>query len=222
MRQVQEKLKQVFEGVYEINGKLATLNLSPGSKVYNEELISIDGVEYRTWNPYRSKLAAAILKGLKNFKIKSNSNVLYLGAATGTTSSHVSDIAKNGSVFCVEISQRNMRELIKVCEIRSNMLPILADANNVAIYNSIIKECDIIYQDVATPNQADILEKNSIMLKKGGYAYFIIKSQSIDISKKPEEVFDMQLGKLKGFKVLEKIDLEPYDSMHLFAVLKKV
>ncbi len=214
--------KELFEGVYLINGKLATENLVKGSKAYTEELVQIGNKEYRLWNPYRSKLAAAILKGLKNFKIEKDSSILYLGAATGTTASHVSDIAREGSVFCVEISQRNIRELIKVCEKRSNMLPILADANDIDKYRNIVGDCDIIYQDVSTSNQADIMEKNSIMLKKGGYAYFIIKSQSIDISKKPEEVFDIELGKLKSFEILEKIDLEPYDSMHLFVVLRKV
>ncbi len=215
------EVKELFSQVYAIDGKLATANLSKGNRVYNEELIEVNGREYRTWNPYRSKLAAAILKGLKNLKIGKESNVLYLGAATGTTASHVSDIASNGAVFCVEISQRNMRELIKVCEKRPNMFPILADANNTNEYEKEVGQCDAIYQDIASPDQAEILNKNSHMLKKGGFAYFVIKSQSIDIAREPEEVFNMEISALKGFDVLERIDIEPYDSMHLFVVLRK-
>lgn len=215
-------IKEIFEGVYTIDGKLATLNLSKGVRVYNEELVKQNSKEYRLWNPYRSKLAAAILNGLKTFDIRKDSNVLYLGAASGTTPSHISDIVVDGQLFCVEFSERNMRDLIKVCETRNNMMPLLSDANNIEEYLDIVKKCDIIYQDVSAKEQADILNKNSIMLKENGTAYFVIKSQSIDISKKPELVFKDALEEAsKNFNVLEKIDLEPYDSLHMFSVLTK-
>jgi len=218
------QFKELFDGVYTINGKIATANLVKQNRVYGEELISLNGTEYRLWNPYRSKLAAALLKGLKSFGIKRGDTVLYLGAATGTTASHVSDIVgTEGRVFCVEISERNVRELLNVCEARENMVPLLADARFPERYDEAIGVCNIIYQDVAAKDQSDILKINSRLLKKGGYAYFIIKSQSIDISKAPERVFESELENLKGlFKVVERIGLEPYDSMHLFSVLKRL
>jgi fibrillarin-like pre-rRNA processing protein len=217
-------MDKVFEGVFSIDGRIATVNLDRGRKVYNEMLTEIGGKEYRFWNPYRSKLSAAILKGLKNFHIKADSKVLYLGAATGTTVSHVSDIARDGRIYAVEFSERNMRELIKVCERRKNILPILEDARYTERYEQYIEgvKCDVIYQDVASKEQADILLKNAKFLKKGGYAYFVIKSQSIDISRKPEEVYKEALDKVGGdFEVLERIGIEPYDSMHMFSVLRK-
>ena len=84
-----------IQGVYKFKNKLFTENLksSKGLKVYNEKLVKFKENEYRSWNPHRSKLAAAILNGL-SIKIKPDSNVLYLGAATGTTVSHISDILK--------------------------------------------------------------------------------------------------------------------------------
>lgn len=216
-------LKQIFDGVYLIDNRLATLNKAKGRRVYNEELVSIDGNEYRLWNPYRSKLAAAILNGMKEFHIKKDSRVLYIGAATGTTASHVSDIAYDGQVFCIELSERNMRELLNVCESRDNMLPILADANNINEYIDSVGKCDIIYQDASAREQSGILNKNSVMLEKDGYAYFIIKSQSIDISKDPKQVFQEELRNTSSnFKTLEKIDIEPYDSLHMFYVLRKI
>lgn len=217
-------LRQLFPGVYFIDNKLATLNLARGYRVYNEELVIIDGKEYRLWNPYRSKLAAAIIHGLKNFSIRNGDKVLYLGAATGTTSSHVSDIVgKDGCVYGVELSERNMRDFIDVCRQRSNMLPILADARYPDRYKGVVEQCDVIYQDVSARDQAHILIENSRFLKKNGSAYFVIKSQSIDISKKPNEVYKNELDKLKGrFLMQEKLSLEPYDSMHLFTVLRKI
>ena len=217
-------LSLAFPGVYLLDNRLATLNLAKGCKVYGEDLVDIEGKEYRLWNPYRSKLAAAVKCRLKNFYMKGGNKVLYLGAATGTTASHVSDIVgKEGRVYGVELSERNIREFIGVCEKRSNMLPILADARYTDSYKEIVDQCDLIYQDVSARDQAHILIENSKFLKKGGYAYFVIKSQSIDISKKPNEVYKNELEKLEGrFVVLERMGLEPYDSMHLFTVLRKI
>ncbi len=217
------KVNEMFTGVYRIDGKLATKSIVPGVRSYSEELAQSNGEEYRLWNPYRSKLAAAILNGLKHFEFNDKSAVLYIGAATGTTASHISDVASDGRLYCIELSERNMRELIKVCEDRQNMLPILADARYIDSYKESMEECDVIYQDVSAREQASILKINSRFLKKGGYAYFVIKSQSVDVSKDPKEVFESELRSLSGqFEVLEKIRLEPYDKMHLFTVLKKL
>jgi len=110
-----------------------------------------------------------------------------------------------------------------VCESRRNILPILSDAMATDNYVDVIEKCDFIYQDISARNQAEILLENEIFLKKGGYAYFIIKSQSIDISISPKDVYRNELEKLKGkFELVESLSLEPYDSMHLFAVLKKL
>ncbi|MDE1849140.1 MAG: fibrillarin-like rRNA/tRNA 2'-O-methyltransferase [Candidatus Micrarchaeota archaeon] len=215
--------KELFDGVFSIEGKLATVNMVPRRKVYGEELVEIDGREYRMWNPYRSKLAAAIMMGLKSMRIAEGDSVLYLGASTGTTSSHVSDIVgENGAVYCVEISERSMRDLLKVCEARKNMLPIFGDARRVEDYADDVKKVDAIYEDVAAPDQADILIRNSTLLKKRGLAYIAIKSQSIDISKRPKEVFEGFLERVSGhFTVVETIDIGRYDKKHLFVVLKK-
>ena len=218
------QFKELFPGIYLIDGKLATVNLSRGKKVYGEELVVNGDIEYRLWTPYRSKLSAALLNGLKNMHIKEGSSVLYLGAATGTTVSHVSDIAsKSGRVYAVELSERNVRNLIDLCEARKNILPILSDAMATDNYVDVIEKCDFIYQDISSRNQAEILLENAVFLKKEGYAYFIIKSQSIDISVSPKEVYKKELDRLKGtFELVESLSLEPYDSMHLFAVLKKI
>ncbi len=217
------QFKQIFEGVYKIDNKLATKNLFKGTRVYDEEFVEYEGEQYRLWNPYRSKLAAAIINGLKDMEIRPGSKVLYLGAATGTTSSHVSDIVgKDGIVYCIEISERNMRELVKVCEMRTNMLPMLEDARNVNSYTKDVGSCDVIYQDISSQDQADILIRNSVLLKARGIAYVAIKSQSIDVTKKPALVFKEFLEEIsKHFNVLEKIDVAPYSKMHLFVVLQK-
>ncbi len=217
------EVKRVFEGVYRVGGKLATKSMAPGTRSYSEELVKEGKDEYRMWNPYRSKMAAALLNGLKGFALKGGSRILYIGAATGTTASHLSDIVgKEGVVYCIELSERNMRELIRVCEARTNMLPILGDARQVELYANDIEGCDVIYQDASAREQAQMLMVNSRFLKKGGIAYFIIKSQSVDVSMQPKDVFKMELKVLEHeFELLETVELEPFDRMHMFCVLRK-
>src|SRR5207247_11095076 len=85
-----------FEAIYTLarEGKerLATRSLTPGTTVYGEDIVRIGDEEFRIWDPFRSKLAAAILKGLSQVAIVTGKKVIYVGAASGTNASHVSDI----------------------------------------------------------------------------------------------------------------------------------
>src|SRR5574341_845585 len=186
-----EKVEEVFPGVFRVERKLATRNLAPGKKVYGEELVKASGVEYRLWEPRRSKLGAALAKGLRNMPVKPGARVLYLGAASGTTVSHVSDIVgERGTVYAVEFAPQVMRDLIAVVEERANILPLLRDARKPAAYADAVGEpVDVVFEDVADPQQARILiENGKVFLRKGGWALFAVKSRSVDVTLKPEEI----------------------------------
>ncbi len=218
-----EKPEEMFENVYRVEGKIATLNFAPGIRVYGEKIVRLESGEYRIWDLFRSKLAGAIRKGLQNLEIKPGAKVLYLGAASGTTASHVSDIlGKDGELYCVEFAQRSMRDLIAVCEKRPNMMPIHADANHPNEYED-IGAVDVVYQDVSQPNQSEILIKNcAAFLKKGGVAYLCVKSQSIDVTLPPRQVFEIVKNQLAPhFDIEQEYELAPYDLDHLFLVLRK-
>lgn len=215
-----------FDNVYwvEISDRkvLATKNLAPGISVYGEKLIKEKGIEYRLWDPFRSKLAGAIMKGLKNMPIKPGSTILYLGASTGTTISHVSDIIDiNGLVFGVEVSARVARELMdKVVKYRKNVIPIVEDARRPDRYAQFIfKKADVLYSDIAQPDATEITLNNSLMfLKKGGYLVLIVKARSIDPVLPTGEIIKREAKKLEdaGFKVIEILNLNPYDKEHGF------
>ncbi len=198
----------------------ATKNLVPGSVVYNEQLVEETTHEYRIWDPYRSKLSAALLRGLKAFAFAPNISVLYLGASSGTTASHVSDlIDSDGRVYCVEFAPRVMRDLVQVCATRKNMIPIMADARRPESYVQIPELVDVLYQDVAQPNQARILVNNAKwFLKPGGTAYVAIKARSIDVSAKPARLFEREEKTLtqSGFTVVDRLALDPYSADHIF------
>jgi fibrillarin-like pre-rRNA processing protein len=198
---------------------LATQNLINGNSVYGEKIIKIDDIEYRLWDPFRSKLAGAILKGLKENPIKESSKVLYLGASTGTTVSHVSDIVGNkGIVFAVEPSVRVARELLEnVCSKRDNIIPIIADARSYLKYMGYFGIADNIYCDIAQPDQTTIAIDNcKSYLKDNGDLLIVIKSRSIDVLEDPKIVASNEAKKLEenDFTILQTINLEPFEKDH--------
>ena len=206
--------------------RLTTKNLASGHQVYGERLVKFQGIEYRVWDAFRSKLAAAILKGLETVPIQSGHKVLYLGAASGTTASHVSDIVgEKGYVHCIEFAARSIRDLVNnVCAFRMNMSPILADARLPERYSALVEKVDDIYCDIAQPEQAKILADNAdLFLINQGWIMLAVKAQSIDVTKKPSDVYKEEMNTLKnrGFKIEQVVQLEPYDKAHAMIVAKK-
>ena len=190
-------------------------------KVYNEKLVKYKGKEFRSWNPYRSKLSAAILNGLV-FNIKSDFKVLYLGAATGTTVSHMSDILEEGIIFSVEKSPIATKKLLVLSEKRTNIIPILEDAYHPDRYSVVTPQVDLIYQDISQRNQAEIFVLNvNRYLKKKSTGIFMVKARSVDVSLKPEKAYEQVCSKLKynGLKIKEKIDLNPYEKDHAAIII---
>jgi fibrillarin-like pre-rRNA processing protein len=216
-----KKFPAVYQATLETgNQRLATKNLTPGRNVYGERLVHFKGNEYRIWDAFRSKLAAAILKGLKKVPIKPNNSVLYLGAASGTTASHVSDIiGTQGHIYCVEFASRSIRDLVdNVCTYRSNMSPILEDARFPEEYSIFMQgRVDNIYCDIAQPEQARILADNAdLYLKNAGWITLAVKAQSIDVTKEPAMIYKHEIEVLesRSFLIKEVVHLEPYDKAH--------
>ena len=218
-------VKEVFPGIYYIeyeDGRrvLATKNLVPGHTVYDEKLVRFKGVEYRVWNPYRSKLAAAIINGLKEVPVKPGSKILYLGIASGTTASHISDIIRtSGIIYGIEFAPRPLRDLIKVAEVRRNIIPLLKDARLPHEYSYIGETVDILYADLAQPFQAEIFIRNAKMfLRPKGSGLIAIKARSIDVTRPPDEIFEEQKKILEeegNFEVVEGVRLDPYARDHI-------
>lgn len=213
-------MKEIFPGVFKDGNRLYTVNLTPGKRVYGEQLLG----DKREWQPERSKLGAAIVNGLREMPIKSGSIALYLGASTGTTVSHVSDIiGKDGFVYGIEFAERVLRSLLNLANERKNIAPLKADARKTEEY-AWVEECDAVFCDIADPQETQIAIRNcNEFLKNGGYLLLSVKSQSIDVTKKPREIYEQEKRKLEkhGFVVLEMIDLEPHEDKHAMIVARK-
>ncbi|GAV51652.1 hypothetical protein ZYGR_0AF01230 [Zygosaccharomyces rouxii] len=226
------------DGIYIARGKedlLVTKNVAPGESVYGEKRISVeepskeDGVpptkvEYRVWNPFRSKLAAGIMGGLDELFIAPGKKVLYLGAASGTSVSHVSDVVgPEGVVYAVEFSHRPGRELIAMAKKRPNVVPIIEDARHPQKYRMLLGMVDCVFADVAQPDQARIIALNSHMfLKDQGGVVISIKANCIDSTVDAETVFAREVQKLREerIKPLEQLTLEPYERDHCVVIGK--
>lgn len=204
---------------------LATRNLTPGISYYKEKLYKIRGIELREWIPFKSKLAAAILKDFEINFFNNIKKILYLGVSTGTTVSHISDIiAEDGLIYGVEIAPRVMFEFMnRVLRYRENIIPLFFDARLPEQYSDIVDyPVDLVYCDVAQPDQTRIAIINSkVFLKERGILLYAIKARSIDASKEPKIIYREESSKLEeeGFEILNIIDLEPYEKDHVFVYM---
>lgn len=209
-------MEQLHPGVYRHEGRLYTKNLTAGVSVYDEPHCTVDGTEYRSWNPYKSKLAAAIQNELEELPLRPDSRVLYLGAATGTTVSHVSDIVTSGVVYAVEKSERAMRKLVRLSRQRGNVVPILGDARQPRRYAHHIADTpDLVYQDIAQQDQVDIFLKNMAFFSPP-QGLLMVKARSIDVAARPRQVFQTVRHKVEEhYPVRRQVTLSPYSKDHV-------
>jgi fibrillarin-like pre-rRNA processing protein len=210
--------KTNYNNVYREGQEYYTKNLTKQARsVYGEKIIG----EYREWVGKRSKLGAALYKNLRTVAFKKDSLVLYLGACSGTTCSHLSDIATDGMIFGVDLAPRIFYKFIELSKERKNLYPILADANHIEEY-SFVPQCDIVFQDIAQKDQVRIFIKNcDAFMKKNGTAYLSVKSRSIDVTKNPMLIFEEVRRQLKQkFILLEERGLMPFEKDHVLFVVK--
>jgi fibrillarin-like pre-rRNA processing protein len=186
-----------------------------GEPVYGEP--TADG--WRRWDPHRSKLGATFESGLET-GLHGGDAVLYLGAASGTTVSHVADFA--GPTYAVEFAPRPTRDLVEVATTRERLFPLLKDARHPERYAHVVESrLDAIVQDVATRGQGEVAIANRQFLADDGRLIAAIKARSEDVTRDPSAVFDDVLDTLESaYEILETSRLEPYHDDHLAVVAR--
>lgn len=190
--------------------------VSPGDAgVYGERTLQ----GYRIWDPYRSKLAALAYTG-KGIELEPAMKVLYLGAANGTTVSHVADYVE--CVYAVEFAPRPMQDLLMVARKRKNIIPVMADAARPESYLPLVENVDLLYQDVAQADQATIALRNTLFLRDGGMIVIMLKTRSVDVRKEPGEVLNDTIDILSGsgMDVVSSTWLTPYHPDHAALVCR--
>ena len=187
-----------------------------GQPVYGEPT---DG-EWRCWDAGRSKLGA-MLEAEMEIDLTDDEGVLYLGAASGTTVSHVADFA--GPTYAVEFAPRPMGDLLDVAAARTNLFPLLKDARKPDTYSHIVEsDLDLLVQDVATRGQASVAVDNARFLAEDGQLLLAIKARSEDVTAAPEAVFDAVCAELTAaYEIVDRQRLDPYHDDHLGVVARK-
>ncbi|MFC4437847.1 MULTISPECIES: fibrillarin-like rRNA/tRNA 2'-O-methyltransferase [Natrialbaceae] len=188
-----------------------------GEPVYGEPT---DG-EWRAWNPNRSKLGAMLdLEMETGLEGGDEETVLYLGAASGTTVSHVADFA--GPTYAVEFAARPARDLLEAADSRPRLFPLLKDARKPESYAHVVEsDVDVIVQDVATRGQSRVALENRRFLADDGRLLLAVKARSEDVTRDPEGVFDDVRDELaEGYELLETRRLDEYHTDHLGIVAR--
>lgn len=196
-----------------------TRNADVGHRVYGEEVKLVDGVEYRNWDPWRSKLAALLIRD-PSFPSLPDSveSILYLGAAHGTTVSHVADIFPRATIFAVEKSPVAFGQLLALARRRTNLLPILADAQLPERYAADVGRVDFLYQDIAQRAQTTILLENAATcLNIRGYLALMLKVRSVTQTRAPRLIAQTAQRELTeaGYRVVRSADLSPFARDHV-------
>ncbi len=212
----------ISDGVFEIDGELYTLSLDPGTSVYGEEMLNIEDVEYRRWDPDRSKLGA-FLEEEGGLPFRHDTEVLYLGAGDGTTVSHLSDIITDGKIYAVEVAKNPYRNLLDLSKKRKNIFPIMADARKPEDYRDIVGKVDLVYQDIAQRDQVKIFLRNLFFLEEEGIGMISVKARSIDVSSSPKKIFEEVESELEKeeISVLSRVDISSRQKDHTVLVIEK-
>ena len=196
-----------------------TESLAGEASIYGERSLARREGRFRGIEPGRSKLGAALVRGLNDPLPRPGERWLYLGAASGTTASHVADlVGPSGAVYAVEMSVRPFLRLLRTAEAYPNLAPILADARVWEAYSGLVPSVDGLYADIAQPDQVAILRENaSEFLRRGGSVLFALKTASMGRERSPEEHLALAVRELRGeFTLAPPLRLDPFHRQHYF------
>ena len=208
-----------WAGVRRQGRDLFTASAHPGDRVYGETLRTVGGVEYRQWDPFRSKLAAYLLKANPSAAPwGAGASTLYLGGGHGTTASHLSDVVQDAPIFLIEKSPTAFAPLLSLARRRTNLLPILADAQLPERYQADVGRVGFLYQDVAQRQQAAIFVENArACLAPDGRGLLMLKVRSVS-QRRPANVIVRDARQeltRAGFTVEHEVSLAPFSKEHV-------
>ena len=204
--------------------KLATLNNADINEVYNEKLIKINGKQYNLWNPYTSKLAAAIVNGMEIFPILKKTNVLYLNGTIEKTLSHISDIiGVNGKIFILrDINENSKKILENVMNKRTNVFTITRDDGDPAKFSSKTEIVNVVYVDITQHNETEVAIHNcKRYLRDGGFLMLVVPTKKIDFVNNPNGQNLEEMQKLQSsFEIIQQINLTDFFKEHSMIIAK--
>ena len=204
--------------------KLATLSNVSTNQDYKENLVEMNGKQHSIWNPYMSKLAAAIINGMEIFPILKKTKILYLDPTSEKTIKHISDIVGiNGKIFVVRNIMKNSKNFLEqIAKNRSNIFTIIPDKTNPARLTGMTEMVDVIYIDIAEHNQTEIAIQNcKNHLRIGGFLMLIVPTKNIDFANNPSKKNQEERKKLQtSFDIIQEINLMDFFKEYSMVIAK--
>lgn len=202
------------------DGKLYTVSESRES-IYGEDVEKRNGQYERHWEAKRNKLSGALISGLPDIQIRPGMNILYLGASFGTGTSHLSDLSLPGKVYAVELAYEPFLKLLELARSRTNVYPILDDANNPERYRPFVDRADLIYQDISQRNQVQIFLRNSELFPEARYAILVLKLRSITSSQSESKILEDSIKSISGYKIDNVVNLGKFHKGHYLVTMHR-
>ena len=216
--------------------QLATKNMVKGTKTRKEKIVIVNNEEFLEWNPYKSKLAAAIRNGLQILPIIKNSKVVCINLLEESTMLHISNIVgSGGSVFVIDVNKNKKSFLNKLVNTHKNIIPIYDKVDELSFSSSITGKVDALYVDLPESEQIEQIVRNyGSLLKNEGFLMLVAKKDSDAILENDIVgwMAEQRAGlnkireitaKLKSqFEIIQEINLginyamEPYHKLHAF------
>ena len=188
--------------------------------VYGERWVSVGSRAFRSFEPSRSKLSAALVHGWTGPLPVPGDSWLYLGAASGTTASHLSDlVGPDGSVYAVERSPRSFARLLSLGERWPNLLPVLADARAPRTYSRFVPPVHGLYADVAQADQVEIVRRNAELYLRGPTAALLIALKTASMGRDreaPAHLAAAERALRSGADLAPSVRLDPFHKGHYF------
>ena len=204
--------------------KLATLSNVSTNQDYEENLVEMNGKQYSIWNPYMSKLAAAIINGMEIFPILKKTKILYLDPTTEKTVKHISNIVGiNGKIFVVRDVMKNSKNFLgQIMKNRPNIFLIVPDKTNPTKFSSMTEMVDVVYIDIAKHNEIEITIQNcKNYLRNGGYLMLVVPTKNIDFVNNPSKKNQEERKELQSsFDIIQEINLTGFFEEYSMVIAK--
>ena len=204
--------------------KLATLSNVSTNQDYKENLVEMNGKQHSIWNPYMSKLAAAIINGMEIFPILKKTKILYLDPTSEKTIKHISDIVGiNGKIFVVRNIMKNSKNFLEqIAKNRSNIFTIIPDKTNPARFTGMTETVDVIFIDITEHNQTEsIIQNCKNHLRIGGFLMLIVPTKNIDFTNNPSKKNQEERKKLQtSFDIIQEINLTDFFKEYSMVIAK--
>ena len=222
-------------GIRREGRSLWTRNAVRGVSVRGERRKTDARIEWRSWEPSRSKVAAALLRTANDpsqLLPETGSTCLYLGASFGSTVSYIHDQVcgagnhHGGQVVAVEIAPRAMRDLSELASIRPGLVPVLGDARQPQTVAPYIRgKADWMHQDLSIADQAETFVRMAgAFLRPGGTGLLSLKAASERSSDGDDDSRFAKAARIlreSNLDVIERIDLKGLEEQHLVFHVRK-